>query len=209
MVLNGLVGATQTSEPALRLDAHTYGRALDCVHCGLCLPACPTYAQNGLEADSPRGRIYLMKGMADGKIQPTPAVLNHLDLCLDCRACETACPSGVQYGKLIEAARAQVRRHSQRSLARRATELLGQAHRAVGLIITELVVLRGADQGVAFCTERADCSRDTFGDLLKNRFHCRRDSLVGDVEGRCRGNQADSLRRHSTRGASPQSDSRS
>ena len=67
----------------LQLDRRTYDRALDCVHCGLCLPACPTYTQNGLEADSPRGRIYLMKGLADGKIQLTESVQNHLDLCLD------------------------------------------------------------------------------------------------------------------------------
>jgi glycolate oxidase iron-sulfur subunit len=92
----------------VQLDAHTYDRALACVHCGLCLPACPTYTQNGLEADSPRGRIYLMKGLADGQIAPTPAVINHLDLCLDCRACETACPSGVVYHELIETTRAQL-----------------------------------------------------------------------------------------------------
>lgn len=89
----------------LQLDERTYSRALDCVHCGLCLPACPTYTQNGLEGDSPRGRIYLMKGMADGRVEPTDAVLEHLDLCLDCRACETACPSGVVYHELIEETR--------------------------------------------------------------------------------------------------------
>jgi len=86
----------------LALDQRTYARALDCVHCGLCLPACPTYTQNGLEADSPRGRIFLIKGLADGIIEPTESVKRHLDLCLDCRACETACPSGVVYHELIE-----------------------------------------------------------------------------------------------------------
>ena len=96
---------------ALDLEQRTYARALDCLHCGLCLPACPTYTQNGLEADSPRGRIYLMKGLADGKIEPTASVLEHLDLCLDCRACETACPSGVQYHELIEATRAAFTHH--------------------------------------------------------------------------------------------------
>lgn len=90
------------SNGAINLDKRTYERALDCVHCGLCLPACPTYTQNGLEADSPRGRIYLMKGLADRKIEPTDSVIEHLDLCLDCRACETACPSGVVYHELIE-----------------------------------------------------------------------------------------------------------
>ena len=96
---------TQPAASTLPLDARTYARALDCVHCGLCLPACPTYEQNGLEADSPRGRIYLMKAMADGRIDATASVVRHLDLCLDCRACETACPSGVVYHELIEQAR--------------------------------------------------------------------------------------------------------
>ena len=98
-VIDGLGAPTPPrghGHSALDLDHRTYDRALDCVHCGLCLPACPTYTQNGLEADSPRGRIYLMKGLADGKIEPTASVLEHLDLCLDCRACETAWPSGVQ-----------------------------------------------------------------------------------------------------------------
>ncbi len=94
-----------TRSAALRLDPRTYDRALACVHCGLCLPACPTYTQNGHEADSPRGRIQLMRGLADGAIQPSESVKNHLDLCLDCRACETACPSGVVYHELIEETR--------------------------------------------------------------------------------------------------------
>ena len=112
-IISGLGEATPAPPetqalPILQLDKRTYSRALDCVHCGLCLPVCPTYTENGLEADSPRGRIYLMKGLADGKIEPTPAVIEHLDLCLDCRACETACPSGVQYHELIEETRAKL-----------------------------------------------------------------------------------------------------
>lgn len=79
-----------------------YELFLDCVHCGLCTSACPTYVELGDENDSPRGRIYLMRALTDGKIQLTAEVQRHLDLCLDCRACESACPSGVQYGKLIE-----------------------------------------------------------------------------------------------------------
>lgn len=79
-----------------------YRRFLDCVHCGLCTSACPTYLETGNENDSPRGRIYLMRGVTDGRLPLTTEVRRHLELCLDCRACETACPSGVQYGKLIE-----------------------------------------------------------------------------------------------------------
>lgn len=85
--------------PGAEID---YRRFLDCVHCGLCTSACPTYVELGNENDSPRGRIYLMRAVTDGRLELTPAVRRHLDLCLDCRACETACPSGVQYGRLIE-----------------------------------------------------------------------------------------------------------
>jgi glycolate oxidase iron-sulfur subunit len=79
-----------------------YELILDCVHCGLCTAACPTYVETGNEADSPRGRIYLMRQVIDGALELDQDVKGHLDLCLNCRACETACPSGVQYGKLIE-----------------------------------------------------------------------------------------------------------
>lgn len=110
--------------PVIELDPHTYSRALDCVHCGLCLPACPTYTENGLEADSPRGRIYLMKGLADGKIEATPSVIEHLDLCLDCRACETACPSGVVYHELIEETRSLLVDAKKRSRTDRFVEFI-------------------------------------------------------------------------------------
>lgn len=79
-----------------------------CVHCGFCLQACPTYLQLGMETDSPRGRIALIDAMRQGRADPTPALLGHLDACLQCRACETACPSGVAYGRIMETARAQV-----------------------------------------------------------------------------------------------------
>lgn len=78
----------------------------ECVHCGFCLPTCPTYAETGRETESPRGRIYLIKALADGRIDPSEHILAPLDRCLDCRACETACPSGVQYGAILEGARA-------------------------------------------------------------------------------------------------------
>jgi glycolate oxidase iron-sulfur subunit len=87
-----------------------YDKLLACVHCGFCLPTCPTYAETGLEMDSPRGRIYLIQSLADGRIGLSDPVVEHLSLCLDCRACETACPAGVQYGHLIEAAKAEMER---------------------------------------------------------------------------------------------------
>lgn len=100
--------AKENSPAQGMLDPRTYDRALGCVHCGLCLPACPTYTQTHHEADSPRGRIQLMRGLADGVIDLTDSVKHHLDLCLDCRACETACPSGVVYHELIEETRAKL-----------------------------------------------------------------------------------------------------
>src|SRR5579862_1520054 len=87
-----------------------YDRFLDCVHCGLCTAACPTYLETGNENDSPRGRIYLMRAVTDGRLELSDSVKRHLDLCLDCRSCETACPSGVQYGRLIEPFRVDMRR---------------------------------------------------------------------------------------------------
>src|SRR6266568_5199778 len=86
-----------------------------CVHCGFCLPVCPTYVLWGQEMDSPRGRIYLMKMTAEGQADITPNWVQHFDTCLGCMACMTACPSGVDYGKLIEATRAQIERGTERS----------------------------------------------------------------------------------------------
>ena len=88
-----------------------------CVHCGFCLPACPTYVLWGQEMDSPRGRIYLMKLAGEGAAQMTARWVSHFDTCLGCMACMPACPSGVDYGKLIEATRAQIERNFPRSSA--------------------------------------------------------------------------------------------
>jgi glycolate oxidase iron-sulfur subunit len=87
----------------------------DCVHCGFCLPACPTYVLWGEEMDSPRGRIYMMQKAAEGNAALDQTLRRHMDNCLGCMACMTACPSGVQYDKLIEDTRAQVERNIPRS----------------------------------------------------------------------------------------------
>src|ERR1700719_1390022 len=81
-----------------------------CVHCGFCLPVCPTYVLWNEEMDSPRGRIYLIKMASEGAATINPQWVGHFDACLGCMACMTACPSGVDYGKLIEATRAQIER---------------------------------------------------------------------------------------------------
>ena len=90
-----------------------------CVHCGFCLPSCPTYVLWGEEMDSPRGRIYLMKAALEGRTEMTPAFVGHFDACLGCMGCVTSCPSGVQYAPLIEATRAQIERRYPRSFADR------------------------------------------------------------------------------------------
>lgn len=99
-----------TANPGAAID---YELFLDCVHCGLCTASCPTYVELGNENDSPRGRIYLMRAVTDGRLELTGDVRRHLELCLDCRACETACPSGVQYGKLIEPFRVAMEQSSE------------------------------------------------------------------------------------------------
>src|ERR1700676_3005853 len=103
-------------------DAHhpPSGELIDkCVHCGFCLPVCPTYVLWNEEMDSPRGRIYLMKMVAEGDATINETWVGHFDACLGCMACMTACPSGVDYSKLIEATRAQIERNYPRSTAER------------------------------------------------------------------------------------------
>jgi glycolate oxidase iron-sulfur subunit len=96
------------TEGPLRRHTHTYDLMRQCIHCGFCLPTCPTYAVLGVEMDSPRGRIFQMQAVADGKLDVSDDFVEHMNCCVGCRACETACPSGVQFGKLIEAAREQI-----------------------------------------------------------------------------------------------------
>jgi glycolate oxidase iron-sulfur subunit len=106
--------ATHDAPPQPAGPLHLHGLSVEgvnqCVHCGLCLASCPTFAELGTEMDSPRGRIFLVKSLAEGRLSLSDSVVEHLSLCLDCRACETVCPAGVPYGRLIEAAKAEIER---------------------------------------------------------------------------------------------------
>ena len=88
-----------------KVDAGTlvdYAKTLDCVHCGLCLNTCPTYRLTGVESSSPRGRIQLMRAVAENELAPEPAFVEEMEFCLLCRNCESVCPSGVRFGALME-----------------------------------------------------------------------------------------------------------
>ena len=140
--MNG--GGTRVLKDALTDRAD---RLIPCVHCGFCLPACPTYNRLGDENDSPRGRLHLMRAVVEGRLAPeSEAFQTHIDRCLGCRACESACPSGVEYGQLLEVARSVAREHTPpgaltrillwlmaRSWARAVVMLKARALRASGL----------------------------------------------------------------------------
>ena len=109
-------------------DAPEESELYKCVHCGFCLQACPTYIETGLETESPRGRIALMKAVNEGRIGMTDTVVEHWDRCIQCRACEIACPSGVAYGNLIEATMAQAERTRKPGLLARTVSSLAFDH---------------------------------------------------------------------------------
>jgi len=111
-----------------------YQKTLDCVHCGLCLSTCPTYRETGRESSSPRGRIYLLRAFAEGRASLEGWVTKETFLCLGCRACETACPSGVEFGSMLELARAAIQSTGARS---------GWARRVERLALREVIAHPG------------------------------------------------------------------
>lgn len=114
-----------------------------CVHCGICLPQCPTYRVLGEEMDSPRGRLYLMRAVAEGRLTPSATFARHMDLCLACRACETACPAGVPFGSLLEQTRGQLTRQGLTSRPRLLERLLYLLLPHPGRIGVALAAVRG------------------------------------------------------------------
>jgi len=119
-----------------------YAGSLDCVHCGLCLTSCPTYQVTGRETSSPRGRVYLMRGAAEGRVDPAGLLAEEAHLCLGCRACETACPTNVPYGEMLEHTRAALQESGlreglaarvERAVLRHVVAHRGRLRAAVGL----------------------------------------------------------------------------
>jgi glycolate oxidase iron-sulfur subunit len=142
-----------------------------CVHCGFCLPTCPTFAVLGVEMDSPRGRIRLMKTVWEHRLgADAPGLEDHISKCLDCRACETACPSGVEYGKLVEGARSQIvvarpRSPIERLIRTAAFEWLLPHRRALGAFATLSIAAKRLGIGSLMRATRLGVAR-RLADLL-------------------------------------------
>ena len=120
-----MTDATAIAELTTSPDRPTWDLYSKCIHCGLCLQQCPTYRVLGLEMDSPRGRIYQVLEVDEGRLAIGESFVTHIDRCLACRACETACPSGVQYGRIVERARAMIEQNYERGWLARAARARG------------------------------------------------------------------------------------
>lgn len=156
-----------TGSPSGYLDET---KSLACIHCGLCLSSCPTYLETGNENDSPRGRIYQMRAVNDGRLSLDQGTVRHFDLCLGCRACEAACPSGVQYGALLEETREHVEQRHHRGLVDRfirrvMVERIFPNRRATQLALTPAVLTKrlGLDRWLPASLRR-------FTDLVPRRI---------------------------------------
>src|SRR6267143_852261 len=162
------------------LKSLDYSVVQQCMHCGLCLPTCPTYDATKLERNSPRGRIALMRAIADGRLEPAKAFADEMYFCLGCLACMTACPAGVNYAELFEHARAEAERSGTLKLLpkplreleamtptvqdRFSSELISPVTPAVGAGKYRVAVLTGCAQDLIF----SDVNRDTVEVLARN-----------------------------------------
>ena len=121
-----------------------FDNILKCVHCGLCLDSCPTYRELADEKDSPRGRLYLMRGLWEGELELKPQVIDPLNRCIDCRACESACPSGVPFGELLEKTRGIILENKSQSIKEKISRMfiLKGLFRSTGLMISASLLLK-------------------------------------------------------------------
>ena len=121
-----------------------FDNILKCVHCGLCLDSCPTYRELADEKDSPRGRLYLMRGLWEGELELKPQVIDPLNRCIDCRACESACPSGVPFGELLEKTRGIILENKSQSIKEKISRMfiLKGLFRSTGLMISASLFLK-------------------------------------------------------------------
>jgi len=131
-------------EPKALFNEVEFDNILKCVHCGLCLDSCPTYRELADEKDSPRGRLYLMRGLWEGELELKPQVIEPLNRCIDCRACESACPSGVPFSELLEKTRGIILENKSQSLKEKISRmfLLKGLFRSTGLMITASRLLK-------------------------------------------------------------------
>ena len=142
-----------------------------CVQCGFCLNACPTYLETGLEAESPRGRLTLMKAVNEGRLELTNDVARHWDLCLQCRACEVACPSGVPYGRAMMSLRAEMAQRVKRPLRVRMARRIGLRR-----ILARPKLMRGVGRVVR------RYQRSSFRNFVRKRVMRRAPSYIGASE---------------------------